>query len=57
MEKEYFMEQALVEARKAYALKETPIGAVIVYQGRIVGRGFNQVELQNNPLAHAEIRL
>ncbi|MFR4808298.1 MAG: nucleoside deaminase [Peptostreptococcus anaerobius] len=55
MEKEYFMEQALVEARKAYALKETPIGAVIVYQGRIVGRGFNQVELQNNPLAHAEI--
>lgn len=49
MEKEYFMEQALVEARKAYALKETPIGAVIVYQGRVVGRGFNQVELQNNP--------
>ena len=55
MRKEYFMEQALYEARKAYSLKETPIGAVIVYENRIVGRGFNQVELQNNPLAHAEI--
>lgn len=55
MTKEYFMDQALAEARKAYALKETPIGAVIVYEGEIVGRGFNQVESQNNPLAHAEM--
>lgn len=51
----YFMEEAIIEAKKAYSLKETPIGAVIVYNGCIVGRGYNQVEITNNALNHAEV--
>ena|SRR6056297_161569 len=51
----YFMEQALIEAEKAYNLKEVPIGAVIEYQGKIIGRGYNRRETDNDPTAHAEI--
>nr|WP_282744953.1 nucleoside deaminase [Peptostreptococcus stomatis] len=54
-DKAYFMSEALKEARKAYAMKETPIGAVVVYDGQIVGRGFNQVELTGDPTQHAEM--
>jgi tRNA(Arg) A34 adenosine deaminase TadA len=36
-----FMELALAEALKAQALGEVPIGALVVYEGRIIGRGFN----------------
>ena len=54
-EKFYFMSQAILEAKKAYCLKETPIGAVVVHKGVIVGRGFNQVELTKDPTRHAEI--
>ena len=59
MEKEFtkddFMCIAISEARKAYSLKETPIGAVIVLNGRIVGRGYNMVELGNSAIYHAEV--
>ena len=54
-EHQRFMIQALLEAEKALKQNEVPIGAVIVYQGRIVGRGYNQVETLNDPTAHAEI--
>ena len=54
-EHQRFMIQALLEAEKALKQNEVPIGAVIVQQGRIVGRGYNQVETLNDPTAHAEI--
>lgn len=52
---EQFMEEALIEAQKAYALDETPIGAVIVYQNEIIARGYNRRHTDKNPLAHAEM--
>ena len=53
---EEYMRKALQLARKAYALEEVPIGAVVVYEGKIIGQGFNQRNSQKNPLAHAEIQ-
>ncbi|WP_069999710.1 tRNA adenosine(34) deaminase TadA [Cellulosilyticum sp. I15G10I2] len=50
-----FMQEALLEARKAYELDETPIGAVVVYQGKIIGRGYNRRNTEKNALAHAEM--
>jgi tRNA(adenine34) deaminase len=50
-----FMEAALVEAQKALSNNEVPIGAVIVYEGQIIGKGYNQVEQLNDPTAHAEM--
>lgn len=55
MDDEYFMKQALKEARKAADANEVPIGAVIVMQNKIIGRGYNQVEILNDATAHAEI--
>lgn len=55
MDHEYFMKQALNEAHKAYDADEVPIGAVIVMQNKIIGRGCNQVEALNDATAHAEI--
>lgn len=52
---EFWMEQALLEARKAQAIGEVPIGSVLVRQGQIIGRGYNQVETTKDPTAHAEI--
>ena len=52
---EYFMAQALKEAQKAYEKKEVPIGAVLVYEGKIISRGHNLRESKLNPLYHAEI--
>ena len=51
----YWMRKALNLARKAEAVGEVPIGAVIIKDGTIVGRGFNQRESRNDPSAHAEI--
>ena len=51
----YFMEMALVEARKAEAIGEVPIGAVIVKDGEIIASGYNKRETLKNPLAHAEM--
>ena len=49
------MYYALLEANKAYDLKEVPIGAVIVKDDIIIGKGYNQVEQLRDPTAHAEI--
>lgn len=50
-----FMKEALQEAEKARKQNEVPVGAVIVYQGKVIGRGYNQRETLNDPIAHAEI--
>jgi len=50
-----WMEQALEEARNAEKLGEVPIGSVAVFQGAIIGRGFNSKESHHDPTAHAEI--
>lgn len=56
MEKDIkFMKAALREAKKAYALREVPIGCVIVYQDKIIGRGYNRRMTDHSSLAHAEI--
>lgn len=53
---ENYMRQALNEARAAFDKQEVPIGAVIVSQGRIIGRGHNLVETLQDPTAHAEMQ-
>ena len=50
-----WMEEALVEARRAAELGEVPVGAVVVRGGEIVGRGHNRREVDGDPLAHAEM--
>ena len=52
---EHFMKQAIVEAEKAVEKDEIPVGAVIVYENRIIARAHNQRELLNDPTAHAEM--
>lgn len=52
---EKFMREAIKQARKAYAREETPIGCVIVYDGKIIARGYNKRNMKKNTLAHAEI--
>lgn len=52
---EYFMKQAIDLAQKAYNLNDIPIGAVVVKNEKIIGKGYNQVKLLNDPTAHAEI--
>ena len=49
------MGQALREARKAYAVGEVPVGAVVVREGRIIARAWNQVETLKDATAHAEM--
>ena len=50
-----YMRAAYDQARKAYMLGEVPIGCVIVYEGRIIGRGYNRRNTDKTALAHAEI--
>ena len=50
-----FMKEALLEARKAYRLGEVPVGAILVKEGLIVSRGYNQKETFGDPTSHAEI--
>ena len=52
---EYFMGEALRQAAKAYAQGEVPVGAVVVREGRIIARAFNQVETLKDATAHAEM--
>ena len=52
---EYFMKQALIEARAAAEEGEVPVGAVIVCNNRIIARAHNQTERLNDPTAHAEM--
>lgn len=55
-EDEHFMRLALNEAKKAYNAQEIPIGAIIVCQGKIIGRGYNLTEQLNDVTAHAEMQ-
>lgn len=52
---ERYMKQALTQARKAMALGEVPIGCIIVYDGKVIGRGYNRRNTDHSTLAHAEI--
>ena len=52
---DYFMHQALREARKAYKANEVPIGAVIVKDKQVIARAYNQVETLKDATAHAEM--
>ena len=52
---EYFMREALRQAKKAYEADEVPVGAIVVRAGRIIGRAYNQVELLKDATAHAEM--
>lgn len=52
---ELWMEEALREAQRARALGEVPVGAVVVLDGRVIGRGCNRPITENDPTAHAEI--
>ena len=54
-QQEKYMKEALKQAKKAYALGEVPIGCVIVYQDKIIARGYNRRNTDKNTLAHAEI--
>ena len=49
------MKEAIKQAKKAYALDETPIGCVIICEGKVISRGYNRRNTDKNPLAHAEI--
>lgn len=52
---EKYMRAAIREAKKAYALEEVPIGCVIVYEDKIIARGYNRRNTDKNTLAHAEM--
>ncbi len=52
---EKYMKAAIVQAKKAYALNEVPIGCVIVQNGKIIARGYNRRNTDKNALAHAEM--
>lgn len=54
-EKEAFMKEAIAEAKKAEALNEVPIGAVVVIDGQIIGRGYNVREQTQDATTHAEM--
>ena len=52
---EKYMKEAVRQARKAYGIGEVPIGCVIVYEDKIIGRGYNRRTVDKNTLAHAEL--
>ena len=54
-EKDFFMMEAIKEAKKAEAIAEVPIGAIVVYQGEIIGRGHNLREHSQDATSHAEM--
>ena len=55
MNDEFFMREALALATQAEALGEVPVGAIVVKDGEIIGRGFNQPISSSDPTTHAEI--
>ncbi len=55
MDDEFFMYEALVQAKIAFEKKEVPIGAVLVFENKIITRAHNLTESKNDPTAHAEI--
>jgi len=50
-----FMGEALLEAQKAFECGEVPVGAVLVLEGQVIARSYNQMESQKDPSAHAEL--
>ncbi len=52
---EKYMKEAIRQARKAYKLGDVPIGCVIVYEGKIIARGYNRRNADKNTLSHAEL--
>ena len=52
---EYFMNDAIKEGNKALRNNEVPVGAVVVHNGTVIGRGYNQVEMLKDATAHAEM--
>lgn len=52
---EKYMKEAIKQARKAYAIEDVPIGCVIVYQDKIIARGYNKRNKNKTALAHAEL--
>ncbi len=56
MDKEYYMRQALAEARKAAERGEVPVGAVVVCQDRVIARAHNLTETLTDVTAHAEMQ-
>ncbi|MBD1372041.1 tRNA adenosine(34) deaminase TadA [Hazenella sp. IB182357] len=55
MQLEVYMDMAIAEARQAEIRGEVPIGAVVVLDGKVIGRGYNLRETDQDPLAHAEL--
>lgn len=56
MNNEFYMKEAIKQAKKAYSIDEVPIGCVIVYEGKIIARAYNRRTIDKSTLAHAEIR-
>lgn len=54
-QQEKYMKQAIRQAKRAYALGEVPIGCVIVYEDKVIARGYNRRNTDKNTLSHAEI--
>ena len=54
-DEEKYMKESIRQAKKAYALREVPIGCVIVYEGKIIARGYNRRNTDKNTTSHAEI--
>lgn len=52
---EKYMKEAIRQAKKAYAIGEVPIGCVIVYEEKVIGRGYNRRTIDKNTLSHAEL--
>jgi len=50
-----YMALAFQEAQKAFEINEVPVGAVVVFEGKVIGRGYNQIESLHDATAHAEI--
>jgi tRNA(adenine34) deaminase len=50
-----FMKEALIEANKAFLEDDVPVGAVIIKDGKVIARGYNRRNIENNALLHAEI--
>lgn len=54
-QEEKYMKEAIRQAKKAYALEESPIGCVIVYENKIIARGYNRRNIDKSTLSHAEL--
>lgn len=52
---EKYMKEAIKQAKKAWKIKEVPIGCIIVYKGKVIARGYNRRNADKNTLSHAEL--